>query len=314
MPRMKKVSVTIITPAYNRAGLIEETIKSVLSQNYSDIEYIVLDDGSTDETLRIIKKYRNKLIWESHPNMGETKTVNLGFKMSKGEIIGVVNSDDPLLPGAITEAVKMLTRNPRLTVVYPDWKKIDQNGVITGEVKVPDYNYLNMLRWHFCMPGPGVFFRRQVIEKIGGRDEQFRYVGDFDFWLRAGLMGPFARIPKFLATFRVHPGSASISKKGDLMAEEHIKLINKFYSLHGLSQDVLKLKNEAYSSAYYYAGTVCQENHWKRKYYYFRSLIYNPIALFKEHNRWASSIYYEFFGFIPNIKPITRKFINIIRL
>lgn len=311
MKRKTKPLVSIITPAYNRADLIGQTIKSVLNQNYSNIEYLVLDDGSTDDTLKIIKKYRRKLVWESHPNVGETRTVNMGFKMAKGDIIGVVNSDDPLLPGLIKEVVRVMTENPKLLVVYPDWKMIDQNDKVTGEIRVPDYNYLNMLRWHYCMPGPGAFFRKSLVKKIGGRDPQFRYVGDFDFWLRAGLEGQFARIPKFLATFRMHPGSASVGEKGELMAEENIRVIEKIYRFPNLPKNIIKIQNEALSSAYYTAGFVCTKNNWKRKYYYLRSLIYGPMSLFKEHKRWLGRIYYEFVGFIPLIKPITRAIIKI---
>lgn len=311
---MKNPLVTIITPAYNRADLIGETIKSVLKQDYPKLEYLVLDDGSTDETLKIIKKYKNKIRWKTHANMGETKTVNLGFKMAKGDIIGVVNSDDPLLPGAIKDAVKALTDNPEVTVVYPDWKKIDQTGKVFGSVRVPEYNYLNMLRWHYCLPGPGTFFRRKLIKQIGGRDEQFRYVGDFDFWLRAGLVGQFARIPKYLATFRTHPGSASVGKKGDLMAEEHVMLVDKIFSLPNLPPEAIRVKNEAYSSAYYYAGFLCTGNALKRKYYYVRSLLYNSGALFREHKKWLGNMFYDFFGFIPGIKQITRALIGFLKL
>ena len=93
--------VSIITPAYNRQSLIEETILSVIGQDYPNLEYLVLDDGSSDDTLSVIKKYAKHLRYDAHPNMGETRTVNKGFTMARGEILAVVNSDDPLLPGAV---------------------------------------------------------------------------------------------------------------------------------------------------------------------------------------------------------------------
>ncbi len=199
--------VSIITPSYNRASYLEETINSVLSQNYPNIEYIVLDDGSTDDSLEVIKKFKKRIIWDSHKNMGEANTVNKGFKMAHGEIIGVVNSDDPLLPHAISEIVEFMQDNPETIVVYPDWKKIDQTGKDIEYVKTVEYNYEYMIKQHFCTPGPGAFFKRKVMNILKGRDPQFKYVSDFDFWLRAGLIGPFARLPKTLATFRVHPDS-----------------------------------------------------------------------------------------------------------
>src|SRR5436190_713479 len=115
--------VTVITPTYNRASFLEETILSVLNQDYPNIEYIVLDGRSTDNTAEIANKYKGKIVWNSHENKGEHWAVNKGFSMAHGEIIGVVNSDDPLLPGAIREFVKFMVENPNIVGVYPDWIK-----------------------------------------------------------------------------------------------------------------------------------------------------------------------------------------------
>jgi glycosyltransferase involved in cell wall biosynthesis len=102
----KELLVTIITPAYNRANYLDETIQSILNQDYPNLEYIVLDDGSKDNTVEVLKKYRGRIIWETHPNIGETRTVNKGLSMAHGDIIGIVNSDDPLLPGAVASRLK----------------------------------------------------------------------------------------------------------------------------------------------------------------------------------------------------------------
>jgi len=269
--------VTIITPAYNRASFLDETIQSVLSQDYPRLEYIILDDGSTDNTCEVLEKYQGQIYWESHSNMGETNTVNKGFKMAKGEIVCVVNSDDPLLPGAVSAIVERMRADPELIVVYPDWNMIDESGKVIKHIATFNYSYRDMLRWHHCMPGPGTFFRYEVVEKLKGRDPQFRYVGDFDFWLRAGLMGPLARIPKTLAKFRWHAGGASSSAQGATLAEEHIRLVEKIYSMPNLPQDLLAIKREAYSSAYFVAGVVCGDNVCGiRKKYYFRAITYCP--------------------------------------
>ncbi len=280
--------VTIITPAYNRASYLDETILSVLGQDYPNTEYIVLDDGSTDNTLDIIKKYNGKIIWDSHPNMGETRTVNKGFSMAKGDIIGVVNSDDPLLKTAISKIVTFMISNPEIVVTYPDWNLINEKGEVIHHYDTYVYAYITMLRLHHCMPGPGAFFRRKIIEQLGGRDPQFRYVGDFDFWLRAGLIGPFARIEETLATFRRHPDSASLAQQGALMGEEHIVLVKKIYSLPNLPSAVKKVKREAYGNAYYIAGEVCGDNLDLKKYYYRKALLRaGDKFLLKYHDRLA---------------------------
>ena len=277
--------VTIITPAYNRAAYLKEVIASVLDQEYPRVEYIVLDDGSKDNTVEILKQHEGRIRWESHPNMGETRTVNKGFRMASGDIICVVNSDDPLLPGAISEIVKYMVAMPETIVAYPDWKMIDENGRTIRYMRTFDYNYIDMLRWHHCIPGPGSFFRREIAEKLHGRDSQFRYVGDFDFWLRAGLKGHFVRVPKILATFRMHSESASVKEHSEVMAEEHIRLVNSIYEMPDLPAEVLKVRKEAYSSAYYVAGVVCGNNVMVRGKYYARAVAYVPMKYAGEYRK-----------------------------
>ncbi len=248
--------ISVITPTYNRASFLDETIRSVLSQDYQPIDYLVLDDGSTDNTVEVLNKYKGLIRWESHPNMGETMTVNKGFHMAKGEIIGVVNSDDPLLPGAIRTIADVMRKEEDIIVAYPDWDMIDAEGGKIDHISTYDYDYIDMLRWHHCMPGPGTFFRKWVADELKGRDASFRYVADFDFWLRAGTIGRFTRIPETLATFRWHQGGASSGELGVRMAEEHIRLVEKIYSLPNLPKRAFKVRREAYGSAYYIAGVV----------------------------------------------------------
>lgn len=276
--------VTIITPTYNRADYLSETIESVLSQDYPNVEYIVLDDGSKDNTKKIIEKYQTKLIFESHSNMGEARTVNKGFGMAHGDIIGIVNSDDPLLPGAIKEIVGFMQCHPQVGVVYPDWDIIDANGKKIEHIQTFEYSYINMLRWFYPLPGPGALIRKEVVRVLNGRDPQFQYVSDFDFWLRAGLMTEFARLPKTLATFRMHPNSASVSQTNEGMAQEHITLINKICSLPNLPQDPKLDMQEAYSSAYYIAGYVCQSCNTKvRRNYFLQAIRHAPLKYLGEY-------------------------------
>ncbi len=309
--------LTVITPTYNRADYLVEVIESVLSQNYPNLEYIVLDDGSKDNTKEILEKYTGRLIWDSHPNMGETLTVNKGFTMARGEIVGVVNSDDPLLPGALENIARFMVEHPEIGVVYPDWNMIDARGNLIEHMTTFEYRYVDMLRWHHCMPGPGTFFRKEVVQTLGGRDPQFRYVGDFDFWLRAGLITDFARLPQTLATFRVHPGSASSSQTNERMAEEHIRLVNKIYTLPNLSPEALTVKQEAYSSAYYIAGCVCQSgNPSVRKAYLWKAFTLYPSKYFSEYrDRFLDVIIpIQFHPFHYVIKGLILLFTDPVRL
>ena len=165
--------VTIITPVFNRASFLLETISSVVTQDYPRVEYILLDDGSSDDSLRIIRESaaKNPMIrYDRHENMGETRTVNKGFLLAKGDIIAVVNSDDPILPGAISAAVDLMLRKPEILIVYPDWYLIDEQGRTMEYRRTPDFSYVDMLRRHYCIPGPGTFFRKSLVDRLGGRD------------------------------------------------------------------------------------------------------------------------------------------------
>lgn len=273
--------VTVITPTYNRASFLEETILSVLNQDYPNIEYIVLDDGSTDGSAKVIKKFKDKLISESHKNIGEVKTVNKGFSMAHGDIISVVNSDDPLLPKAVSSMIDAFIKNPRIIVAYPDWVKIDEKGKEIEKVITPEYNYEYMLRKHDNITGPGTFFKKKVLGTLKGRDTQFKYVSDYDFWLRAGLLGPFMRVPKILATSRVHPDQLTFKGKGYEMAMEHIRVLNKLFSMPGLSENIKRTKSEAYAKACE-AARICRGNGLVTKFIIFFVNIYYDHSYFKE--------------------------------
>ena len=275
--------VSIITPAYNRASYLEETIQSVLGQDYTNFEYIVLDDGSVDNSREILKKYSGRLIWKTHPNMGEVRTVNKGFGMTQGEIICVVNSDDPLLPGAVSSAVAFMQRHPDILVAYPDWARIGPDSQIVEYVQVPEYDYLYMLRCHQCIVGPGAFMRRKAFDVAGMRDPDFKYVADFEYWLRLGLYGLFARIPETLATFRVHPDSTSLSHRGVSMANEHIRMMQKFYSLPNLPPQVHAVRAEAFSWAHYVAAGRCESVHKVAREHYMKSVQYYPLSFLGKH-------------------------------
>jgi len=272
--------VSIITPAYNRASYLDETIQSVLGQDYPKIEFIVLDDGSTDNTREVLEKYTGRLIWETHPNMGEHRTVNKGWNMAHGEIMIVVNSDDTLLPGAVSTAIAFMQAHPDILVAYPDWNCIGPDSKFINHVQAPEYDYVLMVKHHQCFVYTGTFIRRKAFELAGMRDPDFRYVADFDYWLRLGLYGRFARIPKTLATWRVHPTSATVSGKGKAMADEHIRLLDKLYSRPDLPPEVRKVRKEAYSWAHYFAAATAGPARWEARKHCFRSFLYHPSSFF----------------------------------
>lgn len=242
--------VSIITPAYNRGPFLDETIQSILSQDYPHIEYIVLDDGSTDDTMKILEKYKDDIMVESHPNMGETRTVNKGIGMAKGQIVCVVNSDDPLRPLAISSAVEFLSQYPDAMVAYPDWHEIGPKSEVLKEIRLPRYDIQSMLLSMNIALGPGVFIRRRVFDLIGMRDPALRYAADLDFWFRVALLGPLVHIPRVLATHRVHESAASTSDRGAQMADELVEVITRYCDHADLPAELRGLRKRILATAH----------------------------------------------------------------
>lgn len=223
--------VSIVTPAYNQAEYLAETIESVLAQDYPNLEYIVLDDGSTDDTPAILKQFDGRIRHERHTNMGQSRTLNRGWEMARGSLIGYLSSDDCLAPQAVSRLVQAMIERPDVVVAYCDFELIDAKGRVFREVRTEDYDQKRLCVDLVCQPGPGALFRRELFDRTGGWMEHLRQVPDFEFWLRASLMGQFLRVPEFLAHYRVHEGSASFSVS---TAERSMEIVNVIFSFwHG---------------------------------------------------------------------------------
>ncbi len=270
--------VSIITPAYNRAAFLEETIQSVLNQDYPNIEYIVLDDGSKDNTQEILTKYGDKIHWMTHLNMGETATVNKGIRLARGEYICVVNSDDPLLPNAVSRAIEFLQEYPRALAAYPDWLEIDSDSIPIKEHILPDYSLWLMLKEFNVSIGPGVFIRSKAFEIIGMRDENFRYVGDLDFWHRLAALNALVHIPQVLATHRTHGESESSSGKGAKMADEIVGMVYKLFKDKSLPKWAKAMRSYTLSVAHHDAIFYCGSDSMSKVRHRLVSVLYNPPA------------------------------------
>lgn len=252
---MNELGISIISPVFNAEKYIEQTILSVLaSKIYLPFEYIVINDGSTDNSLNIIKKYSEKIVILNQTNLGEAKTVNRGINMAKYDFILILNADDPLLdPKLIDIALKKLSENNELVAVYPDWQIIDESGNLIRKVLVPDYSLDLLVSKCICLPGPGTVFRKSSALSIGGRNPKWKYVGDYDFWLRLSQVGKFQHINQNLAQWRLHQKSTSISNRNINMANERIEVISQFLDRYKLSN---KLKKASKANALYLAARL----------------------------------------------------------
>ena len=269
--------VSIITPTYNRGDTyLRATMDSVLSQDYPNFEYIVLDDGSSDNTQSVLATYDDpRLRCYHHENMGEVRTVNKGFELAQGDYIVVVNSDDPILPDYIQTAVEFMESHPDILVGYPDWYVIDENGKKLDHITTPEYSYTLMLKNTYCIPGPGAMMRRRVIDLEQGRDSAFRYISDFEFWLRVGLHGDFKRIPHTIATWRTHSETTTHAFKA---TDEHFRLLDKIFQRDDLQGVKWQYKRHSYASAHYVTGSKSTSDYKQASYHFLLSILIYPVG------------------------------------
>ncbi|MBA7515426.1 Chondroitin synthase [subsurface metagenome] len=218
---MKYPKVSIITPSLNQGQFIEETIISVKNQDYPNIEHIVIDGGSKDGTIDILKKYPH-LIWKSQPDKGQSDALNKGFRMAKGEIIGWLNSDDTYLPKAISTAVNFFQSNPEYDMVYGDFCKIDGTGKVFERRKQLDFTLLGLKSGLCYICQPTVFFRKRVFDKMEYLDVNLRHAMDYDLWMRIALNFKVKHIPGFVANFRYHKDSKTVSEFVSQIQEERL--------------------------------------------------------------------------------------------
>ena len=247
MSNSRKVS--IIIPAYNHANYLDMAIQSVLYQDYDNIELIVLDDGSTDSTNSILKKYTGQFYWESQRNMGQADTLNKGWQISSGAILSYLSADDVLSKSAVSTSIRYLENYPDVVLTYCDFNLIDNQDSFIRRVNAPDFDYEKMVVEQLCPPGPGVFFRREAFLAAGLWDGKFKQIPDYEYWLRLGLFGGFKRIPMVLASFRVHPQSLTFSKADLYRAKEPVQVIEKYFKRNDVPAPFREKEKQALSNA-----------------------------------------------------------------
>jgi glycosyltransferase involved in cell wall biosynthesis len=206
-------TISIVTPSYNQAEFLEATIESVLNQSYSNLEYIVVDGGSTDGSLDIIQRYDAQLAWwVSEPDLGQTDAINKGFARAKGEIFAWLNSDDTYLPYAASEAVEFLLAHPETGMVYGDADYIDQGGVKVGRFPARQANLARLRRGAVYVPQQASFFRSRLWKQVGPLDPSFYFAMDYDLWVRIAAVAPLHYHPRLWANFRLHSAGKSVAE------------------------------------------------------------------------------------------------------
>ena len=220
--------VSIVIPVYNGEDYIENAILSLINQTYNKIEIIVVDDGSTDNSRSIIKKFSKELKYIYQKNSGQSSALNIGWENAKGDLIGYLSCDDLLDKNCIEILVK--NYDPSISVIFSNYRLINENQDIIKIIDYGDFNFNKFYEELICFPSVGTIFTKKVFKTVGGWNEKIIQIPDYEFFLRISLLGKFKKVEECLGSFRIHSKSLSFSKISKERSDIIIEVISRFYN------------------------------------------------------------------------------------
>lgn len=201
--------VSVVTPSLDQGSFVEQTIVSVLEQDYLRVEHIVVDGGSTDGTVQTLRRYGH-LRWLSEPDGGQAAAINKGFRLAVGDIFSWLNADDYLLPGAISAAVELLL-DTGCGLVHGGWRQVGEDGTLIRDVPPVAFDQLRQLEMANRVCQPGAFFTSAAYWSVGGVEESYRYAMDYELWLKLGARFDVRHVDRVQAAYRYHETSKSVA-------------------------------------------------------------------------------------------------------
>lgn len=210
--------ISIVTPSFNQGQYIERTIKSVLDQNYPNLEYWVMDGGSTDQTVKILKKYGKQVKWVSEKDRGQTDAINKGLRQATGDIVAYLNSDDTYEPHTLKTVAEFFLKHPKAALLYGQGRLIDDKDKEIGMYNTLPESFEKL--FESCgISQPTVFWRKEVLNTVGFFDESFHFTMDYEYWMRVSKKYELHLLPEVLANSRIHPDAKTSAYTHKLHAE-----------------------------------------------------------------------------------------------
>lgn len=283
--------VSIITPSYNQAKYLEQTMLSVLNQDHPSIEYIVVDGASTDGSVEIIKKYAGKLAhWESAKDKGQAEAINKGFARATGEIVAWLNSDDYYLPGTVRAAVKVFEEHPEIVLVYANMLAVDENGQTFNTLTYKQLTLEDLLCFQI-IGQPSVFMRRSALQKTSGLDLTFHFLLDHLLWIKIAKHGKILHINQTWSAARYHAEAKNVAKAAEF-GREAFRILETIAQDKDLAAILHKIDRRAHASAFRVDARYLLDGGLPGKALqaWFRALfIYPPVAL-RRMNIFVSAV------------------------
>lgn len=273
-PKILELKVSIVVPSYNQGKYIKETIDSILEQDYRPIEILVMDGGSSDETVDVLESYGDipELNWVSQPDNGVVDAVNKGFSAATGEIVGIQCSDDVYMPGAFRKIIKNFMCYPDMNLIFGNAEYIGEDSVAFGRSFIAEYSLNNFLSRRVSIFQSSAFFRRRFLCENAGWKQEYSYVADNELWLRICMSGGVKRINDVLSRYRYHSNQRDVEKK---------KIMNDWKSMIADSEDVQELpylsRSAAKCGVYRTYLSCIEESKWAiRSWYSYMALFHYP--------------------------------------
>jgi GT2 family glycosyltransferase len=283
--------VSIITPSYNQARYLEQTILSVLDQDYPRIEYIVVDGASSDGSVEIIKKHADKLAyWESQKDNGQADAINKGFAHATGEIVAWLNSDDYYLSGTISAAVKVFEENPDVVLVYGNMLAVDKDGTTFNTLIYKQLTLEDLLCFQI-IGQPAVFMRRSALQKTNGLNPTFHFLLDHLLWIQIAKQGRFLHVNQTWAAARYHAEAKNVAKASEF-GREAFRILEIIAQDKDMAATLLRIDRRAHASAFRVDARYLLDGGLPAKALtaWFRALFIYPSVALKRMNIFGSAV------------------------